>query len=169
VSGNALPEQIAQGRLSGFTDYLSKPVPLAELARVLADVAANLRAAEQAGETPPVAANGPAVQNEDDDVPRFPALSPEIAPLFVEQADHDIADYAQIGRARDYAQLREWAHRVSGGLAVLGPSMLYEACLELRATLREAGAWTDEAGALSEAIVAELETLREQAASRDSA
>jgi two-component system, NarL family, capsular synthesis sensor histidine kinase RcsC len=176
VSGNALPEQIAQGRQSGFTDYLSKPVPLAELARVLADVAATLWPADHAVETQPVAAHGEAhddayedAPSEDDDIPRFPALPPEVAPIFVEQADHDIADYAQIGRTRDYARLREWAHRVSGGLAVLGPSMLYEACLELRTTLREAGAWTDEVGALSEAIVVELETLREQAASRDSA
>ncbi|WP_321813043.1 MULTISPECIES: hybrid sensor histidine kinase/response regulator [unclassified Paraburkholderia] len=158
VSGNALPEQIAQGRQSGFTDYLSKPVPLAELARVLADVAgAHANAAVES------------TAEEDADVPRFPALSPEIAPLFIEQADHDIADYAEIASACDFKRLREWAHRVSGGLAVLGPSMLYEACQELRATLREAGAWNDEAGELSGAVVAELEALRELAASQHSA
>ncbi|MCG5072481.1 ATP-binding protein [Paraburkholderia tagetis] len=187
VSGNALPEQIAQGRLSGFTDYLSKPVPLAALARALADVAENLRSAAQntiaqpasgptepgqleVSENPAARAGDESNEGEDDtDLPRFPPLSPALAPLFVEQADHDIADYARIAAVRDFQRLRDWAHRVSGGLAVLGPSMLNEACLELRATLREAGEWTDEVGALSEAVVAELETLREQAAMRDSA
>ncbi|WP_322042024.1 hybrid sensor histidine kinase/response regulator [Paraburkholderia sp. J67] len=159
VSGNALPEQIAQGRQSGFTDYLSKPVPLAALARVLADVAA------QTG--PEVQPDDPA--DDEDEVPRFPALLPGIAPLFIEQADHDIADYAQIASARDFKRLREWAHRVTGGLAVLGPSMLYEACLELRATLREAGEWTDEVEELSGAVAQELEALREQAATQHSA
>ncbi|WP_028218729.1 hybrid sensor histidine kinase/response regulator [Paraburkholderia oxyphila] len=201
VSGNALPEQIAQGRQSGFTDYLSKPVPLAELARVLADVAANLRSAAQSAVAPPATVQPlaahtgsqfkmvqpamdeprmghpeigePQMGQPDDDagegVPRFPALSSALVPLFVEQADHDIADYAQIASAHDFQRLRDWAHRVSGGLAVLGPSMLNEACLELRATLREAGRWTDEVGELSEAVAAELEALREQAATRDSA
>lgn len=180
VSGNALPEQIAQGRLSGFTDYLSKPVPLTELARVLADVAANLRSMAQAAVTEAAMSQPETIEtlvarteaqpdDEDDDLPRFPALSPALAPLFVEQADRDIADYAQIASARDFQRLRDWAHRVSGGLAVLGPSMLNEACLELRATMREAGKWTDDVGALSEAVVAELEALREQAATPDSA
>ncbi|WP_213302814.1 hybrid sensor histidine kinase/response regulator [Paraburkholderia sacchari] len=183
VSGNALPEQIAQGRLSGFTDYLSKPVPLAALARVLADVAEHLPAPAQDATAQPAPvqpgnSNENTVSNmsgmndetgDDADLPRFPALSPALAPLFVEQADHDIADYARIAAARDFQRLRDWAHRVSGGLAVLGPSMLNEACLELRATLREAGQWTDEVGAFSAEVAAELEVLREHAAMRDSA
>jgi two-component system capsular synthesis sensor histidine kinase RcsC len=164
VSGNALPEQIAQGRQSGFTDYLSKPVPLAALARVLADIAAQVHQVAQPAQD--VEEGAGEDDEEDADVPRFPALTPEIAPLFIEQADHDIADYAQLAPERDFKRLREWAHRVSGGLAVLGPSMLYEACLELRATLREAGEWTDEVEELSTAIVQELEALREQAASQ---
>jgi len=176
VSGNALPEQIAQGRLSGFSDYLSKPVPLAALARVLADVAANLRSATQTAAAGPEhnqardahAGDGLPGDHDEADLPRFPVLSSALAPLFVEQADHDIADYAQIAAARDFQRLRDWAHRVSGGLAVLGPSMLNEACLELRATMREAGEWTDEVGELSAAVAAELEILREQAATRDS-
>ncbi|CAB3801720.1 Sensor histidine kinase RcsC [Paraburkholderia caffeinitolerans] len=186
VSGNALPEQIAQGRLSGFSDYLSKPVPLAALARVLADVAEHRPDTAQDAIAQPAPAqpenNNPnAVSDmsdmshlsdeidDDADLPRFPALSPALAPLFVEQADHDIADYARIASTHDFQRLRDWAHRVSGGLAVLGPSMLNEACLELRATLREAGQWTDEVSAFSEEVVAELEVLREQAAMRDSA
>jgi two-component system, NarL family, capsular synthesis sensor histidine kinase RcsC len=56
--------------------------------------------------------------------------------------------------------MSDWAHRVSGGLAVLGPSMINEACLELRASMREAGEWTDEVGDLAAAVAAELEALR---------
>ena len=103
----------------------------------------------------------------DEDVPRFPRLVPALAGLFIEQADRDIAEFAPIAEQHDYRRLREWAHRVSGGLAVLGPSMLNEACLELRATLREAGEWTDEVGDLAAAVVAELEAMRSLAAHRD--
>ncbi|WP_322070041.1 ATP-binding protein [Paraburkholderia bannensis] len=164
VSGNALPEQIAQGRQSGFTDYLSKPVPLAALARVLADISAQVQAEPQ----PQLLTQPGAVADDEAEVPRFPALAPPIAPLFIEQADHDIADYARIASTRDIERLRDWAHRVSGGLAVLGPSMLYEATLELRATLRESDAWTEDVAELSQAVAEELEVLREQAASQSS-
>jgi two-component system, NarL family, capsular synthesis sensor histidine kinase RcsC len=105
--------------------------------------------------------------NLDDEVPRFPRLAPPLEGLFIEQADRDIAEFALIAGQHDYKRLREWAHRVSGGLAVLGPSMLNEACLELRATLREAGQWTDEVGELAAAVAAELEALRSLAAHRD--
>ncbi|WP_322050534.1 ATP-binding protein [Paraburkholderia bannensis] len=164
VSGNALPEQIAQGRQSGFTDYLSKPVPLAALARVLADISAQVQAQPQ----PQPLTQPDAVADDEAEVPRFPALAPPIAPLFIEQADHDIADYARIASTRDIERLRDWAHRVSGGLAVLGSSMLYEATLELRATLRESDAWTEDVAELSQAVAEELEVLREQAASQSS-
>ncbi len=163
ISGNALPEQIAEGRQSGFADYLSKPVPLAALARVLADVAAQTQ-----GSIPP---ETPDHSDADDETeaPRFPALAPPIAPIFIEQADHDIADYACIQSTRDLEQLRAWAHRVSGGLAVLGASMLYETSLELRATLRESDKWNEDVEALSHALAQELEALREQAANQLSA
>ncbi|HTR09827.1 MAG TPA: ATP-binding protein [Paraburkholderia sp.] len=150
VSSNALPEQIAQGRATGFTDYLSKPVTLAELARVLAEVAA------QAGSTH-------SAPDEDAEPPRFPVLAPAVVNLFIEQADHDIADYANIAQQHDFRRLREWAHRVSGGLSVLGPSRLDEACRELRATMHEAGEWTEEVEELAGAIVAELAALRASA------
>jgi two-component system, NarL family, capsular synthesis sensor histidine kinase RcsC len=153
VSSNALPEQIEEGRTKGFADYLSKPVALAELARVL----------NAAGCSADAEARGEAAEP-----PRFPALPPAFAALFVEQADHDIADYESLARARDFKRLRDWAHRVTGGIAVLGPSMLYEACLELRATMREAGQWTDEVGALSAAIVDELTEMRSLAVPRES-
>lgn len=165
ISGNALPEQIAQGRQSGFTDYLSKPVPLAALARVLADVAAQTQAPAQA-QTPPEFTDD---VDDETGIPRFPALAPPIAPLFIEQADHDIADYARIQSTHDLERLRDWAHRVSGGLAVLGPSMLYETSLELRATLRESDQWAEDIDELSRALAQELEALREHAASQLSA
>lgn len=163
VSSDALPEQIAQGRALGFTDYLTKPLALAELARVLACVPARAQAAPSEA----VSAETTEDSEADQEPPRFPALAPALADLFIEQTDRDIADYAQIARRRDFNRLREWAHRVSGGLAVLGPSMLNEACLELRATLREAGRWTDEAGELAAAVATELEALRALAAHRD--
>lgn len=153
VSSNALPEQIEEGRTKGFTDYLSKPVALAELARVLDTVAG--AAQTQA-------------HDEALDPPRFPALPPAFTGLFVEQADHDMADYEALARTHDFKRLRDWAHRVTGGIAVLGPSMLYEACLELRATIREAGQWTDEIGALAAAIVEELAEMRSLAVHRES-
>jgi two-component system, NarL family, capsular synthesis sensor histidine kinase RcsC len=46
--------------------------------------------------------------------------------------------------SRDAAKLRRWAHRMAGGLSVLGPSMLYDQCEELRALLRETRGWGDD-------------------------
>ncbi|WP_321782435.1 ATP-binding protein [Paraburkholderia sp. J94] len=163
VSGNALPEQIAQGRTLGFTDYLSKPVPLAELARVLADVAAR-------GSAKPAQS----VQNVQDatgieeQVQRFPELPPGLAPIFIEQADHDLADYARIAGTQDVQQLREWLHRVAGGIAVLGPSVLHDTCGELREAIHASGAWDENVQTLAAALVADLGALRAHAASRES-
>ncbi|WP_321933291.1 hybrid sensor histidine kinase/response regulator [Paraburkholderia sp. J8-2] len=169
LSADALPEQITQGRALGFTDYLTKPLALAELARVLATVSEQSRANEAAARTgrPSHAAEEDTEVPEDEEPPRFPTLAPAFADLFIEQADRDIAEYAHIAQQRDFNRLREWAHRVSGGLAVLGPSMLNEACLELRATLRDAGEWTGDVSELSAAVVEELEAMRALAAHRD--
>ncbi|MEM5317679.1 ATP-binding protein [Paraburkholderia sp. JHI869] len=169
VSADALPEQIAQGRALGFSDYLTKPLALAELARVLASVTTQIHAGQEVrtAEAPTETVAEDAEPMADDELPRFPALMPALADLFVEQAGRDIAEYADISQRRDFKRLREWAHRVSGGLAVLGPSMLNEACLELRATLRETGEWTDDVSDLSAAVVEELEALRALAAHRD--
>ncbi|QGZ63240.1 ATP-binding protein [Paraburkholderia acidisoli] len=159
LSSNALPEHIEEGRALGFTDYLSKPVALADLARVLAATAAIVVPAQHHEES--------VALDSDDEPPRFPTLTPALAPLFVEQAERDLDDYAEIARLRDWARLSDWAHRVSGGVAVLGPSMLNEACLELRATMREAGAWTDDVSDLAAAVAEELEAFRTLAAQRD--
>ncbi|WP_233885612.1 hybrid sensor histidine kinase/response regulator [Paraburkholderia flagellata] len=175
LSADALPEQIAQGRALGFTDYLTKPLALAELARVLAFVSTQIRSGQESGETAVAAGTdrpGYAVEEdsespEDEEPPRFPTLAPALAELFIEQADRDIAEYAHIAQQRDFTRLREWAHRVSGGLAVLGPSMLNEACLELRTTLRERGEWTGDVSDLAAAVVEELEAMRALAAHRD--
>lgn len=158
LSSNALPEHIEQGRALGFTDYLSKPVALAELARVLSSASAPNTDNKQSKTSS---------SDNDDEPPRFPALSPALAPLFIEQADRDLADYTTIAKASDFDRLSAWAHRVSGGIAVLGPSMLNEACLELRAILRETGAWTDDVADLASAVAEELQTFRSLAAHRD--
>ncbi len=154
VSSDALPEQIAQGRALGFSDYLTKPVALAELVRVLAVVSAQIS----------VAASATLAEDSESDPqarpPRFPPLPAALADIFIAQVDHDIVDYAQIASQRDFARLNDWAHRVSGGLAVLGPSRINEACMELRATMRDAGGWTEEVGGLAAAVAAELEALR---------
>jgi two-component system capsular synthesis sensor histidine kinase RcsC len=163
VSSNALPEQIAEGRSMGFTDYLSKPVSLADLSRTLAQVA--MQYANAQGTSHSADADS-CVEAE---LPRFPKLPPAFVDPFIEQADRDIAEFADLMPQRNFKHLSDWAHRVSGGLAVLGPSMLNEACLELRATMREAGAWTEEVGELAAAVAAELEALRAIAAHRDGA
>ncbi|MCP3707522.1 response regulator [Paraburkholderia sp. CNPSo 3274] len=161
VSSDALPEQIAQGRALGFTDYLTKPVPLAELARVLAVVSAQISAAPS---EPATASYRAYTEDSESDpqagLPRFPPLPPALADIFIAQAEHDIVEYTQIASQRDFARMSDWAHRVSGGLTVLGPSMINEACLELRATMREAGQWTGEVSDLAAAVAAELEALR---------
>ncbi|QGZ57203.1 ATP-binding protein [Paraburkholderia acidiphila] len=173
LSADALPEQIAQGRAQGFTDYLTKPLALAELARVLAIVSAQIRAGQNASATaagieqPVDAVEKDNDVSEDEEPPRFPTLAPALAELFIRQAERDIAEYTHIAQQRDFDRLRDWAHRVSGGLAVLGPSMLNEACLELRATLRETGEWTSDVTGLAAAVVEELEAMRALAAHRD--
>ncbi|WP_321902183.1 hybrid sensor histidine kinase/response regulator [Paraburkholderia tropica] len=173
VSGNALPEQIAQGRTLGFTDYLSKPVPLAALARVLTDVTSRVladhAAAQPAQATPgtsPLSADN--ATGVDEQTPRFPDLPPGLAPIFIEQADHDLADFARIAGTQDVQRLREWVHRVAGGIAVLGPSVLHDTCRELRAAIHESGAWDENVQTLAAALIADLEALRAYAANRES-
>ncbi|MEX3986046.1 ATP-binding protein [Paraburkholderia sp. EG287A] len=163
VSSDALPEQIAQGRALGFTDYLTKPVALADLARVLAVVSAQISAAPS--ERASASSATLTADSEADPragLPRFPPLPAALADIFIAQVHHDLVDYTQIASQRDFARMNDWAHRVSGGLAVLGPSRINEACLELRAAMREAGKWTDEVGDLAAAVAAELEALRSQ-------
>ncbi|WP_165979355.1 ATP-binding protein [Paraburkholderia guartelaensis] len=164
VSSDALPEQIAQGRAFGFADYLTKPVPLAELARVLAAVSAQISAAPSERAIVSATSNATLAEDSEGDsqtgLPRFPPLPAALADIVIAQAERDIADYTQIASQHDFARMSDWAHRVSGGLAVLGPSMINEACLELRATMRETGEWTDEVGDLAAAVAAELEALR---------
>ncbi|WP_322030831.1 hybrid sensor histidine kinase/response regulator [Paraburkholderia sp. J76] len=159
VSSNALPEQIAQGRATGFTDYLSKPVTLADLARLLAG-AASLGGSISSAPSSDILFASESQTSGEGQLARFPTIAPGMVGLFVEQADHDVADYRDIAQQHDIKRLRNWAHRVSGGLAVLGPSMLNEACLELRMTIREAGKWTEEVEELSAEVVKELAALR---------
>ncbi|WP_121324502.1 hybrid sensor histidine kinase/response regulator [Paraburkholderia sp. RAU2J] len=147
VSANARPEDVAHGREQGFIDYLSKPTPLAALAAILEAVAGPDRAArDEPGPEAPI--------------PHFPNVPQSCCQVFIEQVDHDLADLSNIVETQDVSQLKDWAHRLSGGLVVLGPSMLLEVCEELRTVLDADEEWSEEAKALSVVIAEDLLEMR---------
>ncbi|WP_186426265.1 hybrid sensor histidine kinase/response regulator [Cupriavidus metallidurans] len=168
VSANVRPEDVAQGREQGFTDYLSKPVALAGLARVLDDVANP----DQALRNESVVAdkNGAGIVSAsqataaaiDTDLPRFPAMPAEYASMFVEQCHRDLAMLDSAVKSQSNKALESWAHGVSGTLSVLGPSMLYEACQELRATIADTESWNDNIESLARVIGEELAEMLER-------
>ncbi|SAL31089.1 two-component regulatory system sensor kinase [Caballeronia cordobensis] len=130
VSASASAQDVEQGRARGFTDYLTKPVPLAVLAGIL-----QANAAQEP-------ASGPAAGEDDDDLPpRLPAVPPSYAHVFLRQLDEDIVTLDAACQHRDLRALSRWAHKLAGGLSVLGPSMLLDQCQELRAILEETGDW----------------------------
>ncbi|CAM8820792.1 ATP-binding protein [Burkholderia pseudomallei] len=131
VSASARPEDVAEGRARGFTDYLAKPVSLERLetvVRACCSAPAGARADEDA----------------QDELPGLPDVPPAYASAFVAQAGSEIAEFDAILRERALPKLRRWLHGVSGGIAVLGPSALHEQCQELRAYARESGEWNRE-------------------------
>ncbi|WP_171029591.1 hybrid sensor histidine kinase/response regulator [Burkholderia sp. 4M9327F10] len=148
VSASASAEDIAKGRAQGFTDYLSKPVPLVTLAGVL-DAAANRDNTS----------NEPA--ESEVEIPCFPALPASFAQIFVQQADRDLAGLRDVLEARDMEGLRKWAHGVSGGLSVLGPSMLFEECQELRSLIVASPGWCEDIEELALSIGDGLTKMRE--------
>ncbi|MCC8391011.1 response regulator [Paraburkholderia sp. MMS20-SJTR3] len=151
VSASAYPDDINEGRQRGFTDYLTKPVPLAVLTRVL-DSAAG-----------PVAStvSAPAAAATEAALPRLPAVPAAYSAAFVEQAAFDIAGLDTVIAARSIATLRRWLHGVSGGLSMLGPSKLLQRCQELHAVLCGSEAWDDEIEHRALAIGQDLKELRE--------
>ncbi|TDV23831.1 two-component system capsular synthesis sensor histidine kinase RcsC [Paraburkholderia caballeronis] len=155
VSASALPEDIAEGRARGFTDYLTKPVPLAVLTVALESVRDAPAAA--APRQPDV---HPALP--DAGLPDIPAISPEFAQAFVEQSRADLAELASVVSARSLAGLRHWLHRVCGGLAVLGASKLLDDSQRLREEAARAAAWTDDIEQRSLAIGDVLEEMQSQ-------
>ncbi|WP_321790039.1 hybrid sensor histidine kinase/response regulator [Burkholderia pyrrocinia] len=150
VSASARPEDIAEGRARGFTDYLTKPVPLATLANVLESTALP---ADPLSDTE---------TSSDDDVepPMLPVVPNEYVQVFVEQVETDLPELDAIAHARDTVRLERWLHRVAGGLAVLGPSQLVEHCQDLRALLAEAARWDDDIDAQCAAVADALRTMR---------
>ncbi|MCS3392259.1 ATP-binding protein [Burkholderia thailandensis] len=132
VSASARPEDIANGRTRGFTDYLTKPVALAVLAQVLEN------ALGRNGAMPPEALL------DDETRPEFPEVPPQYTEVFIKQAERDLSQLTPIVNQKNAAQLRQWLHSVSGGLSMLGPSQLLEHCQELRAQIAETAQWNDD-------------------------
>ncbi|WP_244817699.1 hybrid sensor histidine kinase/response regulator [Caballeronia sp. Lep1P3] len=172
ISASASAQDVERGRAQGFTDYLTKPVPLAVLAGVLqAPAAARTRAQADAKADAKLDARVDARvdaetdaqrDDEDDDLPpRFPPVPSAYTRDFVAQVDEDIVALAAICKSRDAQKLRRWAHKLAGGLTVLGPSMLYDQCQELRAVLRESGSWVEEVDTFTVLIRDDLVELRD--------
>ncbi len=131
VSASASTQEIEHGRTLGFTDYLTKPVALAVLASILQAPAQGVPFA-------------PGVRADLDDLPpRFPPVPPAYVGDLLEQIDTDLATLDQLCARQDINGLRRWAHKISGGLVVLGPSMLLDQSEELRELLHANAPWED--------------------------
>ncbi|SPA00445.1 Signal transduction histidine kinase containing a receiver domain (Hybrid) [Cupriavidus taiwanensis] len=156
VSASARPEDVAQGRASGFTGYLTKPVALAALASVLAGVAA------PAGNTFAHAAEEAAAWSGDDDLPDLPRVPAGYAEAFLAQTRADLEALGAARAGRDVPSLERLLHRVAGTLAVLGRSGLGELCEELRSYAADAACWDDEIELQSAAILQGLGQVRDR-------
>jgi two-component system capsular synthesis sensor histidine kinase RcsC len=154
ISASARPEDIAEGRRQGFSDYLSKPVPLAALAAVL-DIATS---PDQASRDEPAHEIEP---------PRFPDVPQKYVDAFIQQATTDQNSLATILEARDLERLKKWAHGVSGGLSVLGPSMLLDLSQELRLQMATSEEWNAEIEQLAVILGEELAAVRDAEQSRE--
>ncbi|WP_250474811.1 ATP-binding protein [Caballeronia sp. GAFFF1] len=157
ISASASAQDVERGRARGFTDYLTKPVPLAVLAGVLQTAGAEMAHAAQEPEQ-----HAASDSHEDDDLPpRFPAIPPAYMPDLAGQIDEDIVALDDICKEKDARKLRRWAHKLAGGLTVLGPSMLYDQCQELRALLRESESWVEDVDTFTALIRRDLIELRD--------
>ena len=154
VSASASTQDVEAGRARGFTDYLTKPLPLSVLAGVL-----QTARADNAGQTDTPRCDD---AGDDDDLPpRFPTIPAAYMRDLVAQIDEDIVALDLISRTKDVQQLRKWAHRLAGGLTVLGPSMLYEQCQELRTVLRDSGQWVEDVATFTALLRDDLIELRD--------
>lgn len=154
VSASASTQDVEAGRARGFTDYLTKPLPLSVLAGVLQ--AASVKEADGASDANPRAATV-----DDTLPPRFPTVPAAYMHDLLPQIDEDIAALDGICRAKDMEQLRGWAHKLAGGLAVLGPSMMYDQCEELRTVLRESDDWEEDVDTFTALLRVDLIDLRD--------
>lgn len=156
VSASAGEEAVERGRETGFTDYLTKPLALSVLANALANVLADVLARRSAS------ADEPAECKEDDDTPRFPVVPASYASAVAQQLEIDITSLEGLLEAPDLNALRKWAHRVSGGLSMLGPSSLMDTCEELRSAIRSSSQWSGEVEELARVMHDELKEFRSQ-------
>lgn len=92
--------------------------------------------------------------------PRFPFIPVVYFESLIGQIDEDIGVLVEIHLQHDAPRLRRWAHKVSGGLALFGPSLLFEQCEALRAALRDAEIWSDDVETFVTLIGADLIELR---------
>jgi len=158
ISASASAQDVEDGRARGFTDYLTKPIPLAVLAGVL-----HTAGAPGANE-PEETHTHPAHESHDDDddlPPRFPTIPAAYVRELVAQVDEDIVVLDEIRRVQDARRLRRWAHKLAGGLSVLGPSMLLDQCQELRTVLAETGEWVEDVDTFTGLIHGDLIQLRD--------
>ncbi|KVF03810.1 ATP-binding protein [Burkholderia vietnamiensis] len=156
VSASTRPEDIAEGRARGFTDYLAKPVPLETLAAIVRQSSERGRCDKQRGDEGDVA----------DALPDVPDVPQAYVEAFRIQAGRELAEFDEVMRERTLTRLRHWLHGVAGGLAVLGPSGLYEQCQELRTYAREAVEWDREVELQAMAIRDQLAYMAEVLARR---
>jgi two-component system capsular synthesis sensor histidine kinase RcsC len=204
ISASARPEDIAQGRARGFTDYLTKPVALAALAAALHTARALQPRGTPLGNAPPGTPprNGGAPpdepryagppdeapphtgqprelphdeppedepQHEVDAKPDLPELPPAFVQAFQDQTRADLPELADIVAERSVGRLRQWLHRVSGGLSVLGASKLLDQCQQLREEAARAHGWNDDIEQASLAIGDVLEAMQSLAARHEDA
>ena len=152
ISASALPEHVADGRARGFTDYLTKPVPLAALAAALG-AAGRPVASDSEPEFEPAA---------DIAVPDVPVVRDPFVHAFIEQTQADLVELETVVSARSAMQLRQWLHTVCGGMTVLGASRLAQRCQALHALVHDRGEWDDEIERQAIAIGDVLARMRTQ-------
>lgn len=150
VSASARPEEVAEGRASGFTGYLTKPVSLAALASVLArsDDGVGHEDVDQTAASPG-----------DDDLPELPQIPAGYVEAFLAQTGADLDKYDAIRAGRDVTWLAQLLHRIAGSLAVVGPSKLAELCEDLRDYAADTHDWDDEIELQSAYIAQSLRQL----------
>ncbi|SAL23928.1 two-component regulatory system sensor kinase [Caballeronia turbans] len=156
ISASPSAQDVERGRARGFTDYLTKPVPLAVLAGVLQTVGPVESNAAADTDAP-----GGSDRQEDDDLPsRFPQIPAAYVSDFLAQIEEDIVALDDICKREDARKLRAWAHKLAGGLTVLGPSMMVDECQELRALLRESESWAEDVDTYTAQLRLDLIELR---------
>jgi two-component system, NarL family, capsular synthesis sensor histidine kinase RcsC len=97
-----------------------------------------------------------------EDIPRFPVVPPAYVQVLTEQLDRDIASLEGLLESQDLEELRRWAHRLSGGLSMLGQSSLMDTCEELRSVIRSSSTWSKDVDDLARVIHDELKDFRHQ-------